>query len=139
MDFGNFYNLFIHVSQKYRKIHFSYFVFSFDYIISHFRRASTGQGVDYEYLSRLSSDSLSYKSLLFEITKKSSESIGDVEKTQAANFGLWTLIYKIERLQEKYEDPDFRGFNLLEYLQYKEIKDVNTETIKSKYTLTNPL
>jgi len=114
-------------------------VFNFDYIIYHFRRASTGQGVDYEYLSRLSSDSLSYKSLLFEITKKSSESIGDVEKTQAANFGLWTLIYKIERLQEKYEDPDFRGFNLLEYLQYKEIKDVNTETIKSKYTLTNPL
>ncbi len=113
-------------------------VFNFDYMIYHFRRAATGQGIDYEYLSRLSSDSLSYKNLLNEITNKSSESIGDVEKTQAANYGILTLIYKIENLQEKYQDPDIRGFNLLEYLQYKQIKDVDTKTIRSKYEIATP-
>jgi len=108
---------------------------NFDYLIYHFRKASTGQGVDHKYLTRLSSDSLSYKNQLYEITQISSETLSESEKNQAASYGLWMLLYKIERLQEKYDKLEVRGFYLLEYLQYRQIKDIDTQIVRNKYGL----
>jgi len=112
---------------------------NFDYLIYHYRRASTGQGVDLQYLSRLSSDSLSFKEQLDSIVGNSSDSISDFEKTQAASKGLFILLYKVERLQEKYRSPDIRGFNLFEYLQYKEVKNIDTQVLRDKYKVPNPV
>ncbi|KKR30765.1 hypothetical protein A2715_02015 [Candidatus Woesebacteria bacterium RIFCSPHIGHO2_01_FULL_39_32] len=106
---------------------------NFDYMIYHFRKASTGQGIDHGYLTRLSSDSLSYKNQLSEIAKDSPQILTDLDKKEANTKGLWTLLYKIERLQEKYKDADIRGFNLFEYLQYKDIKDIDTQIYRDKY------
>ena len=111
---------------------------NFDYLIYHYRKAATGQGVDYKYLSRLSSDSLSYDDQLLELAKNLTQEVTEVEKNEATDKGLWLLIYKIERLQKKYKHMDIRGFNLLEYLSYQKIKDVDTEFLRNKYQLVNP-
>jgi hypothetical protein len=113
-------------------------IINFDYMIYHYRKASTGQGVDLEYLSRLSPDSLSYKDQLSEITKNDPEVPTNFEKEKASSNGLWVLLYKIDRLQEKYKDLDSRGFNLLEYLQNREIKDIDTNEYRTKYELPRP-
>ena len=75
----------------------------------------------------------SYKNQLSEIAKDSPQILTDLDKKEANTKGLWTLLYKIERLQDKYEDPDIRGFNLFEYLQYKDIKDIDTQIYRDKY------
>lgn len=96
---------------------------NFDYLIYHYRRATTGEGVDREYLTRLSSDSLSFKDQLNELVS-----------TQKANSdGLAVLLYKIERLQQKYKEPDFRNFSVLEYIQYEEVKDIDVPSFRDKF------
>ncbi|KKQ53950.1 MAG: hypothetical protein US75_C0046G0007 [Candidatus Woesebacteria bacterium GW2011_GWC1_38_13] len=111
---------------------------NFDYLIYNFRRATTGAGVDYNYLSRLSSDSLSYGAQLNLLLKDFSDPATDLEKSQAESQGFRVLLHKIDFLQEKYKDFDIREYNLLEYLQYREVKNVDTKFIRDKYTLTNP-
>lgn len=109
---------------------------NFDYLIYHYRRATTGSGVDLQYLSRLSPDSLSYKSQLNAIVKTTGP-VTESEKIEAESNGLWILLYKIDYLQKKYKNPDIRGFNLLEYSQYKDIKDIDSKTIRERFTPTN--
>jgi hypothetical protein len=113
-------------------------IVNFDYLIYHFRKAETGQGIDHAYLTRLSSDSLSYKEQLDNITKVSGEAITEIDKLKAESGGLTFLLYKIERLQEKYKDPDIRSINLLEYLQYEDIKNIDTSAFRNKYLPTSP-
>ena len=112
---------------------------NFDFLIYRFRRATTESGVDYHYLSRLSSDSLSYKAQLDRMVKYTPDPVGLPDKIQAEEDGIRILLYKIEYLQNKYKHPDIRGFNLLEYLQYRQVKDVDTSSIRSKYIQADPL
>ena len=109
---------------------------NFDYLIYHMRKPSTGQGVDYEYLSRLNPDSLAYKELLMKITYNNTTTPTPQEKQLASDNGLNVLLYKIERLQEKYQSLDIREFNLLEYLQYEQIKEINTVPIRANYKIS---
>ena len=58
------------------------------------------------------------------------------EKQLASDNGLNVLLYKIEGLQEKYQSLDIREFNLLEYLQYEQIKEINTVPIRANYKIS---
>jgi len=109
---------------------------NFDYIIYNCGKASTGQGIDYAYLARLSPDSLSYQEQfkrLSEINLKYPENIIILNNNSE---GAYTLLNKIENLQKKYRNNDFRSFSLLEYLQYKKIEEIDIkyarETLLSK-------
>lgn len=107
-------------------------VINFDYLIYHFGRASTGQGVDYTYLSMLSPDSLSYKEQflkLEEVTKKGDYSLNDYN-----NENPLIILHKIEVLQRKYSQFDLRTLNLLDFLEYQKIKSIDTEGLRSYYT-----
>lgn len=96
---------------------------NFDYLIYHYRKSTTGQGVDYHYLSRLSPDSLSFDEQIKNLEVKFRQA-GQQDKYQfidPANI----LLHKIEALQKKYNNSQLRAFNLLEYSQYKQVESVN--------------
>ena len=106
-------------------------VLNFDYLIYHFQKAKTGQGVDYTFLSTLSPDSLSYHDQflnLKEVTEK-----GDYSLEVYNNINPLIILYKIESLQRKYSKFDFRTVTFLDYLQYKQIKSVDTGKLRAYY------
>ena len=106
-------------------------IFNFDYLIYHVDTAKTGQGVDYNYLTRLSADSLSYKEqcdFLEETIAKDNFS----EIYHSAN--PLTFLNKVRNLQKKYSNFDFRSFSLLEYLEYKQIESVDTGKLIKYYS-----
>jgi hypothetical protein len=90
---------------------------NFDYLIYHYGKANTAQGVDYDYLSRLSSDSLSYTTQIKNLNQLSTDG-GAVNKFRYA-----FVDRKIKYLQNKYSKIDLRTFNLSEYRQYLEIQN----------------
>jgi hypothetical protein len=114
-------------------------IVNFDYLIYNCRKATTGQGTDYEYLARLSADSLSYRKQLAEITKTQNDVLNGTEKQNAESRGLFILLHRINYLQEKYSSPDIRGFNLMEYLQFKDVESIDTKVIKEKYKIEDPI
>jgi hypothetical protein len=105
-------------------------IFNFDYIIYHFAKSKTGQGTDYNYLLKLSADSLSYKEqyILLDGAYANSYPYESYDNTNSLVF-----LNKIRNLQQKYSKFDFRDFNLLDYLQYKEIRLIDTEKLKQYY------
>lgn len=112
-------------------------IFNFDYLIYHFKKAETGQGFDYTYLSALSPDSLSYKDQLLklgEVTRK-----GNYSLTEYNNKNPLIIIHKIESLKLKYSEFDFRTVSLLEFLQYQQIKSEDTSKLRSYYESRFPL
>lgn len=96
---------------------------NFDYLIYNFRKSTTGEGVDYYYLSALSSDSLSFKKQLGEL-----ENAPD-EYRYTGN----RILYKIEILQNKYKNFDLRTFNFLEYKQYLDVKDIDAKAYREEF------
>ena len=100
-------------------------ILNFDYLIYHFRKAETGQGVDYVYLTNLSADSLSYKE---QVEKLEAFQKSDEGKTFFRNnYRPYALVAKIDHLQNKYEKFDLRTFNLLDYLEYLKVKDIDKD------------
>jgi hypothetical protein len=100
-------------------------IINFDYLIYHFRKASTGQGIDHAYLIELSADSMSYKDQLEELERLFvSSDGGDLFARSNAPF---RFALKLNQLKEKYNKIDIRTLNVLDYLQYLEIKDIDTE------------
>jgi len=89
---------------------------NFDYLIFHYRKSTTHSGVDYLYLSNLSSDSQSYGELLTMLEK--------IKQTD--NTTIWRVLTKIKRLQKNYQQLDLRTFNYSEFSQYQKIKSVNS-------------
>lgn len=104
---------------------------NFDYLIYHFDKSTTGQGIDYAYLSRLSSDSLSYSE---QFTKLEEATNKELSPPEYDNENTLILLYKIEKLQEKYKILDIRTMNFLEYMQYLQIRSIDTQTLRSFYT-----
>lgn len=98
---------------------------NFDYLIYHFKEASTGEGVDHTYLQTLSPDSLSYKKQLENLDNAiKSETKGD----QFFSQNPFKILNEVRYLKDKYgEKFDVRNFNLLEYLSYLEVKDTNID------------
>lgn len=114
-------------------------IVNFDYIIYHFRKPATGDGTDSAYLTLLTSDSLSFREQLHDLTVYSFDNPTDQDVRLASDQGLLSLLYQIEVLQQKYQHLDIRGFNLLEYLQYRQIEDINIKTYQDKYRLPVPI
>jgi hypothetical protein len=106
-------------------------VSNFDYLIFHFAKAQTGQGVDYTYLSTLSPDALSYKDQYLKLEENSHAGVFPVAGYDNKNPLL--ILYRIEALQKKYERFDIRLFNLLDFLQYREIRSIDTTYLMSYY------
>lgn len=100
---------------------------NFDYIIYHFNKARTGEGTDYGFLSTLSPDSLSYKNQ-FDLLQKATFDENFAENYDNGNPNL--IIYKIERLQDKYSNFDLRTFNILEFAEYQNIKSIDTQSLR---------
>lgn len=113
-------------------------VFNFDYLIYRFKKSITHRGVDYYYLSGLSSDSMSYREQ-YEMLVSNIAGLdrSSPELIKYAPTGL-RLSRRIERLQDKYRKVDFRAFNLSEYLQYQEIKSIDTSKILMQIPLPIP-
>jgi len=112
---------------------------NFDALIYHFKKSTTGEGIDYEYLSRLSADSLSYKEQLDTLISQYENNPTEESKAEARNNGIMILLWKIEVLQKKYNDMDIREFNTLEYLQFQEVKNVDTKSLRTKFEPVNPI
>lgn len=96
---------------------------NFDYLIYHFAKSTTQEGIDHAYLSLLSTDARSYQDhsgKLFSVIESSRDEV-DSKNIYAAQ----RLLVKIERLREKYEKIDWRLFNLSEYFEYKKVKDLD--------------
>lgn len=104
---------------------------NFDYLIYHFQKARTGQGIDYTYLSTLSADSLSYRQ---QVLKLEEESRGDSYSLDVYdNKNPLRIIRKIENLQSKYSRFDLRTMNLLDFWQYQQIKSQDIEMLRTRY------
>lgn len=103
-------------------------ILNFDYVIYHYAKSTTHEGIDHYYLSRLSTDAQSYREhiqqLVFEIEKSDK---ADFRKIQAA----WTLLNKIEKLKNKYNNLDIRTINFSEYFEYLRIKNLNLYSYKT--------
>lgn len=94
---------------------------NFDYLIYHYARPTTGSGVDYDYMEyNLSADGHYYRDLLEKV---------DFNKNTS---NIYFVLYKIEFLQRKYKNTNWRNFNLGEYLEYKDIKDLDTNLYRKK-------
>lgn len=104
---------------------------NFDYLIYHFKKSATGQGIDYTYLARLSPDSLSYYDQLDKLEKATE--FKKYNTNEYHNQNPLLLLYNIEYLQRKYSKIDFRTFNILEYKQYLEVKNIDTQKLRSIY------
>ncbi len=95
---------------------------NFDYLIYHYKKSVTGEGVDHNYLARtLSSDAYSFSeelSINFQILH--GQKIPNAIST-------YEVLWKIKNLQKKYKELDIRTFNLSEYRQYQSVKDINTQ------------
>jgi hypothetical protein len=102
-------------------------VANFDYIIYHFNKSITYRGVDYGYLSRLSTDSYSYHEQLDFMLKEK-----DLKKTSEVYYSLEKVLSKIEYLKNKYSHLDLRSLNLSEYMQYIAVKDIDLNYYESK-------
>lgn len=115
-------------------------VLNFDYLIYHYAKSTTHAGIDHLYLSGLSSDAQSYNKHLQIISKELEENKeGDLRKTDAA----WNILWKIESLQNKYSNLDFRTFNFSEYFQYRRSQQLNLDNfrkvLESKIFLAPPV
>src|SRR3989344_4681955 len=96
---------------------------NFDYLIYHTFRARTQRGVDYQYLATLSPDSYSYHELL-----KIAENKYRNGEQEMSRLILDNLLWKIDELRYKYKKKlDLRTYNIMEYRQYLEIKDVGMD------------
>ena len=111
-------------------------VLNFDYLIYHFQKARTGQGIDYTYLSILSADSLSYKEQIEKLEEVSAK--GDYSPDVYDNKNPLIIIYKIESLQDKYSKLNLRTFNLLDFIQYQQIKSQDTKQLRARFGSKNP-
>jgi hypothetical protein len=101
---------------------------NFDYIIYHYAKSRTGNGDDYLYLSELSTDAHAYKNHL-TLTMNAVKKEPTYEKTWPAH----VVLHKIEDLQKKYKTiPPIGSFNISEYLEYRDIKDIPTEVYNTQ-------
>ncbi len=93
---------------------------NFDYLIYHYKKSATGEGIDQAYLTRtLSSDADSYSEQLvtnYQILQQ--QEIPNVIPT-------YEILRKIEDLQNKYKKLDIRTFNLSEYRAYQNVKNIS--------------
>jgi hypothetical protein len=102
---------------------------NFDYLIAHFSNARTQSGIDYAYMSRLSSDSEFYPETLTNLVMQIDESDKqEPQKIRAVNI----VLKKIDFLKQKYQNTSINSFNVSEYREYLRIKDIDTEVYRKR-------
>ncbi len=99
-----------------------------DRMIYDYNRNLSAREVDSEYLSGLSSDAMAYQEL-WKLTEERNKKIlmgnpGYLPNDYRYSAYRYPLLMNIEYLQKKYRQPDFRTFNLSEYAQYRQIRDI---------------
>ncbi len=110
-------------------------IFNFDFLIYNYSKASTHLGVDYLYLSKLSADAHSYKDNLdksMNILKSPNPNTFDPTYRTQTRLAVGNTLSRIDGLKRKYDKPNWRVFNLSEYLEYKSIKDINTTSYREE-------
>lgn len=100
---------------------------NFDSLIFNYRKSVTHLGVDYLYLSGLSSDAQSYDQLLFLLENEMKQTKTDTPEYYSLTSASVKVTRKIERLQRKYRNLDLRTLNISEYLQYQKIKSIDIQ------------
>ena len=101
---------------------------NFDYLIYHYAKSTTHSGIDYLYLSRLSTDAGSQADQLQKLMSEiEQEERPDIRKVQPT----YTLIYRIEYLKEKYKKFDIRTFNFSEFSEYQKVKDLDVKQYRN--------
>jgi len=106
-------------------------IVNFDYIIYHYAKSRTGQGIDYTYLSELSSDSLSYSEQFQILEEKIKTTSTQNPEANQFSSAIRITVRNILLLQHKYKYLDFRNFNIGEYLQYQQIKSLDLSNYPS--------
>ncbi|QQS38778.1 DUF4173 domain-containing protein [Candidatus Woesebacteria bacterium] len=99
---------------------------NFDKLIYFCSKSKTHQGVDYVYLAQLSADSSSFAYQVKNILADNASGDNLSDRYQAMSI----LFYKINDLENEYENPDFRSFNINRYLEYKRVKDIDKVKIE---------
>ena len=114
---------------------------NFDYLIYHYKKSTTHAGVDYKYLSKLSTDADYYISFIDDISEEMKDEPklhnGLIKVFDWTYPGYWTssgwqITYHIKRLRDGYDNLDFRIFNLSMYNQYRKIKDYDIERFENE-------
>jgi hypothetical protein len=100
---------------------------NFDSLIFNYRKSVTHRGIDYLYLSGLSSDAQSYSKQLQIIDNKINGTDKNSNEYYSVSPAAWNVLGKIDKLQKKYKNLDLRTLNLAEYFQYQKIKSINTQ------------
>lgn len=109
---------------------------NFDYVIYHYSKSRTGEGIDYSYMANtLSADSLAYKELIQKVHEQGEQTRKD--DLYYMYRPMSNMIWKVRDLQQKYKHIDWRAFNYTEYKQYQEIKDINVEIYEKAYSNTD--
>ncbi|MEI6533315.1 MAG: DUF4153 domain-containing protein [Candidatus Roizmanbacteria bacterium] len=99
-------------------------VLNFDNLIYNVSKSHTHKGIDYVYLSQLSSDAGAWKNIASQI-----DTIIDI---QEKNNTIRHLIQKANILESKYRRFDARIFNLAEFIEYQDIKNIDLEKLENK-------
>lgn len=100
---------------------------NFDSLIFNYRKSVTHKGVDYIYLSGISSDAQSYGEHLQILENKMNGIDKDSNEYYLVAPAAWRVLNNIDKLQRKYKDLDLRTLNLAEYLQFQKIKSIDTQ------------
>jgi hypothetical protein len=104
---------------------------NFDYLIAHALPPSTGQVVDYAYMSDLSFDA----GILGTHITLIDQQIMTASKTQLHeefSYPIYNNTNAAQYLQDKYNSFDLRRFNLGEYRSYLQVKDMNLEKYRQR-------
>lgn len=103
---------------------------NFDYLIAHTWVAHTGQGTDYAYLTRLSSDALVSREL-YQYTTSTLMNSPAYALNPELHYALIRFTSKLHYLKEKYSKLDPRNFHLSEYRDYLTIANENVIPIEN--------
>lgn len=103
---------------------------NFDYLIYHYAKSRTGEGIDNEYLARLSTDADSYADHLAKV-------MATIEQSPTPKdsdiFAARDLLWRISQIQDKYsKGGQLRTLNLSDYQQYRKLANINTAAYHDK-------
>ncbi len=101
-------------------------IVNFDKLIFHYRKSTTQSGIDYYYLSSLSSDAKAYRTLLQLINTQMTGMDTNNRQYREISKAGYRVLRKIDYLQKKYKNIDYRTINLSEFSEYLSIKTLDT-------------
>ncbi len=111
---------------------------NFDYLIYNYRKSVTERGVDHVYLTRLSEDSHSYREELDHVMVSIEKQYSSDDMYYQAGIPFENATWNISRLRMKYNELDWRTFNISQYQEYLDVKDIHTDEYRKKWKSLSP-